>query len=65
MAIHTSSIIYTRGIPKRYMYNNFFLVAQTNNTIPVPMHKYLARYSFYNRNITNTSNRRNTFPWNT
>jgi hypothetical protein len=62
MAIHTSSNTYTRGIPKNY--STFFLVAQTNNTIQVPMHRYIRQYSFYNRNITNTRNRRNTYPWN-
>ena len=31
MAIHTSAITYTRGLPKNY--NNFFFVAQANNTI--------------------------------
>lgn len=53
MAIHTSAITYTRGLPKNY--NNFFLVAQTNNTVISPLSKYLKNYSFYNRNVTNTS----------
>ena len=60
MAIHTSAITYTRGLPKNY--NNFFFVAQANNTMISPLSKYLTGYSFYNRNITNT-NVRITFPW--
>ena len=60
MAIHTSAITYTRGIPKNY--NNFFFVAQANNVIPAPMSSYLKGHQFYNRNITNT-NARLTFPW--
>lgn len=58
MAIHTSSNTYSRGVPKNQMYNAFFLTAQANNTIPVPMSKYLARYSFYNRNAVNTTNQK-------
>ena len=57
MAIHTSAITYTRGLPKNY--NNFFFVAQANNTIISPLSKYLNGYSFYNRNITNTGARLN------
>jgi hypothetical protein len=53
MAIHTSAITYNRGLPKNY--NSFFFVAQTNNTIISPLSKYLNSYSFYNRNVTNTS----------
>ena len=53
MAIHTSAITYTRGLPKNY--NNFFFVAQANNTIISPLSKYIKGYQFYNRNITNTS----------
>ena len=60
MAIHTSAITYTRGLPKNY--NNFFFVAQANNTIISPLSKYIQGYSFYNRNITNT-NARLKFPW--
>lgn len=59
MAIHTSAIVYTRGISNTY--NNFFLVAQANNTIPAPMNLYLNNYQFYNRNVTNTT--RNRWPW--
>ena len=59
MAIHTSAITYSRGIPKNY--NNFFFVAQANNTILVPMSKYLTGYNFYNRNIWNSSTKR--WPW--
>ena len=62
MAIHTSAITYTRGIPKNY--NNFFLVAQANNTIVQPMTLYLRGYQFYNRNITNATSGRNTLVWN-
>jgi len=61
MAIHTSAITYTRGIPNTY--HNFFFVAQTNNVVPQPMNSYLRGYNFYNRNITNTSVLRR-FPWN-
>jgi hypothetical protein len=53
MAIHTSAITYRRGIPNGY--NNFFFVAQTNNTVVVPIDKYLRGYQFYNRNIINPS----------
>ena len=60
MAIHTSAITYSRGVPKNSL--NFFFVAQTNNTIISPLSKYIQGYSFYNRNITNT-NPRITFPW--
>jgi hypothetical protein len=60
MAIHTSAITYSRGIPKNY--NNFFFVAQANNTIPVPMSKYLNGYNFYNRNIWNIRSN-NRWPW--
>ena len=51
MAIHTSAITYRRGIPNGY--NNFYFVAQANNTIISPLSKYIQGYSFYNRNITN------------
>ena len=60
MAIHTSAITYTRGLPKNY--NNFFFVAQANNVIISPISSYLKGYSFYNRNITNTNARLN-YPW--
>ena len=59
MAIHTSAITYRRGIPDSY--NNFFYVAQANNTIPVPMDKYLRGYQFYNRNVMTSSRYR--WPW--
>lgn len=61
MAIHTTSNTYTRGVPKNY--TNFFFVAQTNNIIPVPLNKYLRQNTLYNRNIVNSVNRRNTYPW--
>ena len=60
MPVRTSAITYSRGLPKNY--NNFFLVAQANNNMPVPMSKYLKNYQFYNRNIIN-SNIRNLYPW--
>jgi hypothetical protein len=60
MAIHTSAITYSRGLPKNY--NNFFFVAQANNTIISPLSKYIKGFQFYNRNITNT-NARVKFPW--
>jgi hypothetical protein len=60
MAIHTSAITYSRGLPKNYY--NFFFVAQANNTIISPLSKYIQGYSFYNRNIINT-NARVRFPW--
>jgi hypothetical protein len=62
MAIHTSAITYSRGIPKGY--NNFFFVAQANNQIVQPMSLYLRGYQFYNRNITNATSGRNTLVWN-
>jgi hypothetical protein len=60
MAIRTSAITYTRGVPKTG-YNNFFFVAQANNNIPVPMHSYLRGFKFYNRNVINSS--RDRWPW--
>jgi len=59
MAIHTSAITYRRGIPNNYV--NFYLVAQANNVIPIPMSSYLKEYKFYNRNIINPT--RNRWPW--
>jgi hypothetical protein len=61
MAIHTSAIFYSRGIPNTR--TNFAFVAQTNNIIPAPMNKYIRGFNFYNRNIINTTIRRS-FPWN-
>ena len=61
MAIHTSAITYRRGIPNGY--NNFYFVAQANNTVLSPMSKYLKGYQFYNRNVTNSSYYR--WTWNT
>ena len=55
MAIHTSAIVYYRGIPKTN--TNFFFVAQANNTIAVPNSSYLKGYNFYNRNVINAPNR--------
>jgi hypothetical protein len=59
MAIHTSAITYRRGVSNGQ--NNFFFVAQANNTVQVPMSKYLKGYQFYNRNITNPTTYR--WPW--
>ncbi len=57
MGIHTSAIFYRRGIPNNH--NNFAFVAQANNTVVVPISKYLKTYKFYNRNIINIkANRR-------
>ena len=49
MTIRTSAIFYGRGVPKNA--NNFAFVAQTNNTVTVPMSKYLRQFQFVNRNI--------------
>jgi hypothetical protein len=62
MGIHTSAITYTCGIPKGY--NNFFFVAQANNTIVQPMTLYLRGYQFNNRNITNATSGRRSLVWN-
>ena len=65
MGIRTSAIFYRRGLPNSY--NNFAFVAQSNNTVVVPMHKYLKGYIFYNRLPVNTNNpayRGAVFPWN-
>jgi len=56
MGIHTSAIFYRRGVPNNY--NNFAFVAQANNTVVVPIGKYLKTYKFYNRNIVNPSPKR-------
>jgi hypothetical protein len=61
MAIHTSAITYSRGVPNNN--HGFFFAAQANNTIPYPMSRYLRNYNFYNRNIWNNSNPRNRWPW--
>lgn len=65
MGIKTSAIFYGRGVPRNN--NNFAFVAQTNNAIVVPMHKYLRGHNFYNRKPLNTSPpgyRGALFPWN-
>jgi hypothetical protein len=62
MAIRTSANTYSRGIPKDY--NNFFFVAQTNNTVVRPVSLYLRTYNFYNRNVTNSASGRNSLIWN-
>jgi len=62
MSIHTSRIFYYRGITKKY--SNFAFVTQTNNTIPVPISKYLKNYNFYNRNKKINVSGFQTFPWN-
>lgn len=61
MPIHTSSNFYRRGIPNSY--TNFAFVAQSNNTIPVPISLYLKNFNFYNRNITNSTNGYKTLLW--
>ena len=61
MAIRTSAITYSRGVPKTTP--NFFYSAQANNVIVVPISKYLRNYQFYNRNVTNT-NISGRWPWN-
>ena len=55
MAVRTSAIVYYRGIPRSQngFYNNFFLTAQTNNSIIQPMGLYLRGYQFTNRNYVN------------
>jgi hypothetical protein len=59
MAIHTSAITYRRGISNNC--NNFFFVAQTNNTIPVPMSSYLRHFRFSMRNYKNPT--KDVWPW--
>ena len=44
MTIRTSAIFYGRGVPKNA--NNFAFVAQTNNTVTVPMSKYLRQFQY-------------------
>ena len=61
MAIHTSSITYRRGIPNGY--NNFYFVAQANNTIPAPMSLYIKGFDFYNRNVSYAVTGRQVYPW--
>lgn len=60
MAIRTSAIVYTRGIPKTG-YNNFLFVAQANYNVPVPISSFLKGYKFYNRNYINST--RDRWPW--
>jgi hypothetical protein len=61
MAIHTSAIFYRRGVPNTA--NNFAFVAQSNNTIPVPLNLYLRNFNFYNRKVSNQINGRQRWPW--
>ena len=61
MAIHTSAITYSRGIPKGY--NNFFFVAQANNAVVQPVSLYLRGYQFYNRNAPIYASGFRTLPW--
>jgi hypothetical protein len=61
MAIRTSAIFYRRGVPNSY--HNFAYVLQTNNTVVVPIHKYLQNYKFYNRNVINKNVRQALYPW--
>ena len=60
MAIRTSAITYSRGVPKNFK-SSFFFGAQSNNAIVHPITSYLRNYSFYNRNIVNPS--RGRWPW--
>jgi len=55
MPIRTTANTYTRGIlrSENGFYNNFFLVAQSNNTIVSPMSSYIRGYQFNNRNYIN------------
>lgn len=53
MAIRTSAITYRRGIPNGY--NNFYFVAQANNTIPAPMSLYIRGFNLYSRNFMYTT----------
>jgi hypothetical protein len=62
MAIRTSAITYSRGIPKNY--NNFFFVSQANNNVIQPMSIYLKNFNFYNRNYSPPVNGFLTLPWN-
>ena len=61
MAIRTSAITYSRGIPKGY--HNFYFVAQANNAVIRPMSLYLRGYQFYNRNFSNATSGMRTLPW--
>ena len=61
MAIRTSAIFYRRGVPNSY--HNFAYVSQTNNTVVVPISKYLKNYNFYNRNVINKNVRQALYPW--
>jgi hypothetical protein len=61
MAIHTSAITYSRVIQKGY--NNFFFVAQANNSVVQPMALYLRSYQFYNRNAAVATSGFRTLPW--
>ena len=60
MAIHTSAITYSRGVPNNY--NNFFFVSQANNVIPVPTSLYILGRQSLNRHKINLS--RDRWPWN-
>ena len=61
MPIRTTANTYSRGVPKGQQ-NGFFFAAQSNNTVCVPMHKFLANHNFYNRTMSVSP--RKTFPWN-
>ena len=60
MGVRTSAIAYTRGVPKQNQ-ANFFLMAQSNYNVVVPISKYLNNYSFINRNIV--PNLRRLYTW--
>lgn len=62
MAIRTSAIFYRRGVPDSY--KSFAFVSQANNTVVVPISRYLKGYQFYNRNIINNNIRPGgLYPW--
>ena len=61
MTIRTSAIFYRRGVPNAY--HNFAYVSQTNNTVIVPISKYLKNFKFYNRNVINNNARQALYPW--
>ena len=46
MGVRTSAITYSRGVPPQNQ-ANFFIVAQANYNVVVPMNKYLNNYSLF------------------
>jgi hypothetical protein len=61
MAIRTSAIFYRRGVPDSY--KSFAFVSQANNTVVVPISRYLKGYQFYNRNAAVATSGFRTLPW--